>query len=147
MKKYLSIFFVTFLFLTVAVPFASALSINVNINRTNSSVPVAPTGQTVSTGVPKTFADLVENKIIAELLQPLAPLLVGIAVVVFLFGVYKFVISDSSEEKQEGREFMIWGIVGLFIMLSLWGMISILSNTFNLDNTSINSVPQVSLQP
>ena len=64
------------------------------------------------------------------ILQPLIYLLVAVAFVYFLFGIYKFVAGQNNEENQEeGKKHMIWGLVGLFIMFSVWGIINFIQST------------------
>lgn len=64
------------------------------------------------------------------------PLLITVALAAFIYGVLKYVINASdSTKREEGRQFMIWGIIALFVMLSVWGLVNILSNTFNLNNS------------
>ena len=64
------------------------------------------------------------------------PLIFAIAIVVFVWGVVQYVINDSEEAKKKGKDFIIWGIIGLTVMISVWGLIQIVGNTFNL-NTSV----------
>jgi uncharacterized membrane protein YuzA (DUF378 family) len=88
-----------------------------------------------------TFKDLINTTIIGGILTPLVYLLIGLSVVIFIYGVFKFTIQDQEKSKQEGKDFMIWGIVGIFVMVSVWGLVSILTNTFKLDNSAINGIP------
>lgn len=56
-------------------------------------------------------------------------LLVGIAVLAFFWGIVKFIGHAGDENKQkEGKNIMVWGIVGLFVMLSTWGIIKVLQS-------------------
>ncbi len=68
-----------------------------------------------------------------DFVQTLIPLLVGIAV---LFFVYRLTISllytDNNEKRQEARQQMVWGIIALFVLVSVWGLVNILSSLFNL---------------
>jgi len=80
------------------------------------------------------FKSLIEDTIINGILTPLVSLLVGGAVVVFLWGMFKFIKAEG-DEKEKGKDFMIWGIVGIFIMISVWGLVNILTNSFNLENS------------
>jgi len=84
-----------------------------------------------------TFSQVVLNLGIGCVLNPLVYVLIGLAVVVFLWGVIKFVISEADSDKQKGKEFILWGIVGLFVMVSVWGLENILEHTFNLNNSNI----------
>lgn len=62
------------------------------------------------------------------------PLLVSLAVVFFLWGVIQYVINPAStEEREKGQQYMIWGIIGIFVIVSIWGLVAILTGTFGID--------------
>lgn len=88
----------------------------------------------------ETFKDLIDEKIIIGIISPVTKLLIALAIVFFLWGVFKFMIQEG-DKKEEGREFMFWGIIGIFVMVSVWGLVNILVNTFNLDGTGGLDVP------
>jgi hypothetical protein len=71
------------------------------------------------------------------------PLLFALAVVMFVWGTIKFFIIDANEEakRAQGKQFMIWSIVALAAMLSVWALVGILGDTFGIKNSSI--LPQV----
>ncbi len=74
--------------------------------------------------------------------KSLIPLLVLISVVVFIYGVVKYIGgAGDSKNREEGRNFMIYGIVALFVMVSVWGFVSILQGTFGLSNSVL--IPQL----
>jgi len=60
------------------------------------------------------------------------PLIFSLAVVFFIWGVVQsFIINADEESKREqGKQFMIWGIVAIAVMLCVWGLVAILGNTF-----------------
>lgn len=70
------------------------------------------------------------------------PLIVALATVMFVWGVVQFFILNADEEakRAQGKQFMIWGIVALAVMLSVWGLVGILGSTFGV-GTSV--LPQV----
>ncbi len=72
------------------------------------------------------------------------PFIFALAVVMFIWGVVKYFILNADEEKKraEGKQFMIWGIVALAVMLSVWGLVGILKTTFGI-NTGNSVLPQV----
>lgn len=73
------------------------------------------------------------------------PLLFAIALVVFIWGVVQFISGAENEEKREkGRQFMLWGILGLAVMVSVWGLVAIFNKSFGFDNKT-NSLPKSSL--
>jgi phosphoglycerol transferase MdoB-like AlkP superfamily enzyme len=65
------------------------------------------------------------------LMNYVLPFIVSLALVVFLVGVLRFVgAGDNEEKRQSGRAVMIYGIVTLFVMLAVWGLVGIFTNTF-----------------
>ncbi len=60
------------------------------------------------------------------------PLIFTLALIYFILGVIKYVVSDSEKDKAKGRQFMIWGIVALFAMVSVWGLVKVIGNTFGI---------------
>ena len=68
------------------------------------------------------------------------PLIVSLAVVVFLWGVVQYVINSQEEAKREkGKQLMIWGIIGLAVMVGVWGLVKLLGSTFGI----LNVIPQL----
>jgi hypothetical protein len=73
------------------------------------------------------------------------PFLIGLALILFLAGVVKFVSSgDNEEARQSGRNMMLFGIVALFVMVSIWGFVNILSRSFFGTDSTIQSLPRKS---
>jgi hypothetical protein len=72
------------------------------------------------------------------------PLIFAIATVAFVWGVVQFFFLNPSEEskKAQGRQFMIWGIISLAVMLSVWGLVGLLGSTFNIDTDFLPKVKQ-----
>jgi hypothetical protein len=71
------------------------------------------------------------------------PFIFALAVVMFVWGSVKFFIINADEEakRAQGKQFMVWGVVALAVMLSVWGLVGILDSTFGIKNNSI--LPQV----
>ena len=93
------------------------------------------------------FKELINNVFIAGIIKPLVPFLIGLAVVVFIYGVLILMFSEGGEKKEEGKQYMLWGIIGIFVMVSVWGLVAILTSSFGLENTPKNiniQVPTVS---
>ena len=79
--------------------------------------------------------------IIGEILFLTIPVLIGLAVIFFLYGLAKYMLAqDNTEGRQAARSIMLWGVVGLFVMLSIWGLVSILDASFDLDDTDNDPV-------
>lgn len=72
-----------------------------------------------------------------QILQTIINLLFIVVTIVFFWGVIKFVASAGDEEaKKQGKALMTWGIVGLAVMLVLWGIVVGLATTFGLQQTA-----------
>jgi len=68
----------------------------------------------------------------------LVPFIIALALLVFIWGIFKLVFAGGSEvDVKEGTKFMTWGIVSLFVMVSVWGLVAILTKTFFNDNVVI----------
>ncbi len=71
---------------------------------------------------------------IKEILNSVVPILVSLGVVYFVWGVVAYVIGGGEEAKKKGRDRIIYGIIGLAVIVSVWGLVNMLTETFNLDN-------------
>jgi len=87
-----------------------------------------------------TFGDLV--KFVTCFIQNLIiPLLFMLAFAAFIWGMVKFIMSQQSAEKEDGKQFMLWGVIALAVMFSVWGLVKIFQDTFQVKNT----IPQLSV--
>lgn len=75
---------------------------------------------------------------IQQLLNTVMPILIAIAVVWFIWGVISYVISGDEDKKSEARDHIIKGLIGLFIILSFWGIVALINNTLGISPTRIN---------
>lgn len=70
------------------------------------------------------------QKIVDNIVEPLIVLMLAVAVIYFLWGVFQFVRNaESPEERKKGGTHMMYGVIGLFIMVSAYGIINVLLNT------------------
>ncbi len=73
---------------------------------------------------------------IQGILSAIIPFIVGLAVFVIIWGIFTYITHSAEEEKrQEAKQFILWGVIGVFFMLSIWGFVNILVNTFDLKKT------------
>ena len=67
------------------------------------------------------------------IINPLIRLMFAAALVYFLWGVFQYVRNaDSSEDRKTGGRHIIWGLVGLFIMVSVIAILEIATDTFGI---------------
>ena len=65
-----------------------------------------------------------------EILTPIATALIAIAVLYFMWGVFEFIQGAGSDEaRSKGRQHMLWGVIGLFIMVSVVGILNLICDT------------------
>lgn len=70
------------------------------------------------------------NGIEKVVINPLIGLLFALAFVYFIYGVMQFILNPTSEEvRKSGKNHMIWGLVGLFIMVAVFGIMRLILNT------------------
>ncbi len=88
----------------------------------------------------KQISDVIND--LKGIINAIIPLLISIAVLTLIWGIVKFVTSAGDEEKRkEGKDLMIYGIIGLFIMVSIWGLVGVLVSTFGLGEGSAPDLP------
>jgi len=99
---------------------------------------VAVAGFAADSGI-KTLAD----DIIDFINETLIPLVFALALIVFIWGLFQsFIIGGANEEKRaEGKQLMMWGIIAFAVMVSVWGLVNILTGTLDLDTTVV--LPEV----
>lgn len=74
------------------------------------------------------------NKINKLILNPIIALLFAIALLIFFWGIFQFIQSEASDAKKrsEGKGKIVWGLVGMLIMFSAYGIIRLILNTFGI---------------
>ncbi len=78
------------------------------------------------------------------IIQPILYLLATLSFAVFIWGLVEFIMkADSDEARTTGKQHMIWGLIGLFIMVSAIPIIRIALNTFGIDATPLQNAPSI----
>ncbi len=63
--------------------------------------------------------------------------LTAVGVLVVSYGIFKFIINaDNEEERRSGRMTILFGVIGIFLMTVIWGLVNILVATFQLNNSA-----------
>jgi len=104
---------------------------------------LAPALLFAQVGLITNFQSLLNGVI--RILNWIIPFLVVLAVFLVIWGAFLFVTNAGDPEKRkEGRDRILWGIVGIVVMLSIWGLVNILRSTFGL-NVAPGTYPQLPL--
>ena len=85
---------------------------------------------------------------IKRILDTVLPLIIALAVVYFVWGIFKYVMAGDDDAKAAAKDKIIYGVVGLFVMISVWGLVNILVNTFGISNQGpqggiVNPLPNI----
>ncbi|MCX6757576.1 MAG: pilin [Candidatus Nomurabacteria bacterium] len=75
---------------------------------------------------------------ISVLLATIMPILVALGVVYFVWGVITYMIANDEEAKKRGRNMVIYGLIALVIIVSIWGLVSILKTTLGIGQSTGN---------
>ncbi len=82
-----------------------------------------------------------------DLLNLLVPILITAALLYFIWGFAKYIGSHGEKvEVEKGRDMMIWGVLSMFAIVAIWGLVAIVGRTFGIDQNSRlrgNQVPLV----
>ncbi|MEK7509404.1 MAG: hypothetical protein AAB605_01690 [Patescibacteria group bacterium] len=73
--------------------------------------------------------------LVSQFLNSLIYLFITLAIVVFFWGLIQYLWESGSEAKASGLQTMLWGIVAIFVMVSIWGIIRLLQSTFRVTST------------
>jgi hypothetical protein len=84
-----------------------------------------------------TLKDLAQ--LVAEYLNIGLSLIIGLAVVVFVWNVFIYFFTEK--DKTEAGKYVLFSVVGFFVILSFWGIVAIFINTLRLDSRQPSSVP------
>ena len=85
--------------------------------------------------------DLIQS--IGGLVSSLIGIVIALALLAFFWGLAKFIFNVSGDEKavQEGKRIMLCGIIALFVMVSVWGIVRFIQGELNLQKFLPPSTP------
>lgn len=66
----------------------------------------------------------------------IVPLLYALAFILFLIGVVRYFFLGGDEGREKGKAFMVWGLIGLVVIFSVWGIVNLLLGTLGFTGAS-----------
>jgi hypothetical protein len=76
--------------------------------------------------------------VLIDLISSVIPVLASLTLLVFLWGITKFIMKTGDQKAvDEGKKLMIWGLVGLFVMMSFMSIITFFRKDTNLDGSKV----------
>lgn len=80
-----------------------------------------------STAIFHNFKDFVD--LFIGLINLITPVVASLALLSFFWGLTKFIMNAGNEAAiKDGRKLMVWGVIALFIMISIFGLVRFLNN-------------------
>jgi len=79
----------------------------------------------------------------------IVPVIFAIAFLAFLWGAFQtFIIgANDADTKEKGKNLMLWGLIGFFVMVSIWGLVNILTGSVTFGNNAAPvAVPSAGVQ-
>ena len=91
---------------------------------------------------PQNLTDII--KLFTDITLAVIPLLGAVAFLVFIWGVARFIKSAGNQQEiKDSKNLLIWGVVGLFVLVTIWGLVSFLRTEFGFGGDV--GIPQISL--
>lgn len=85
------------------------------------------------------------GRLVTYIIDPAILVVFATAFFLFVFGIVQFIWKLDEGAQNDGKQHMLWGIVGMLIMVSVWGIIALIDNTFKLEisNPDMSRINQV----
>ena len=102
--------------------------------------PPSPFGGGESFGRATELNDIgdVVNFIIRFINRGIIPIIFSLALLYFLYGIAQYIKqAGDPKARDNAAKMMLYGIIGLFVMTSVWGLVNLVANTFSLDNNRL----------
>jgi len=89
------------------------------------------------------FEELISQ--IGDIVGAMIPVAIAIGLLYFIWGLVQYIANSGDDgARQEGKNKMIWGIVALFVMVAVWGIVTLLGDILNVDvGKQLNQLPTI----
>jgi|AntRauTorckE6833_2_1112554.scaffolds.fasta_scaffold00621_11 heme/copper-type cytochrome/quinol oxidase subunit 2 len=69
-----------------------------------------------------------------DVIYVLIPILIGVAVLLFIWGLFRYYSTDNQNTKKEAVKIIGYGVVAIFVMVSIWGLVNLIIYTLNINS-------------
>jgi uncharacterized membrane protein YidH (DUF202 family) len=81
------------------------------------------------------------EKVVQVIVNPIIQVVFAVAIIIFVYGVFEFVRgADNPEVRKQGQQHMLWGILGLTIMIAVFTIIRILLSTLGITGSEVPGI-------
>ncbi len=89
-----------------------------------------------------TLKDIVST--VRDLVNTIVPLFMVVAVAVFLWGIVRYITAAGDAEKaKDAKGYIIYGLIGIFVMVAFWGIVTLVAGTFGVDTGGTVTFPEL----
>lgn len=99
-------------------------------------------------------AQVIRDNIIKFIIDPLMMVLFAAGFMLFVYGLVEYLFASAKgadpSKNKTGKDHMLYGVIGMFVMSSIWGIIALIDSTFGLNigdprnpNIDVNQLPNV----
>ena len=80
---------------------------------------------------------------IGNIVDVLIPIVFALAILYFFWGLASYILS-ADHDKEVAKKRMLWGVIAIFVMASVWGLVAFLRSNLGITN---NTVPSENIFP
>jgi len=89
---------------------------------------------------PKNLTEIIN--LFTDIGLKIIPFLGAVAFLVFVWGIARFIKSAGSEKEiKDSKNLIVWGVIGLFVLITIWGIVAFLQSEFGFGDKPF--VPQI----
>ena len=86
-------------------------------------------------------------QVVQTVLSALIPISITLALVYFIWGISQFIlVSGNDEKREEGKQKIIWGIISIFVIVSIWGIVNFIGSSFGIGTGGTVTIPMLPTQ-
>jgi len=76
---------------------------------------------------------------VGNIVDKIIPIVFALAVLGFFYGLVKYIFG-AEQDKDAAKKTMIWGVVALFVMASVWGLVNFIGDNVGIQNDTAPDV-------
>lgn len=77
----------------------------------------------------------------AGIVDLLIGVLAGLALLVFIWGLVKYIWSQGNDGKVDGKKIMVGGVIALFVLFSVWGILQFIGDNLGIQGSGGSVAP------
>lgn len=82
------------------------------------------------------------SAVASTIINPFIFLLFAVALLYFVWGIFMYIRNAESGDKGTHKDAILWGLVGMFIMIGVYGIWNVVLKTFDISNKPLESIKQ-----